>query len=109
LTRIPRGGRYYIKVPQGIPLLTRIWRVVTWPFAVRAAAKELREAHEALQERYGELESARAKLDRQAARLRTAHAINDLIHHDLDLKRTLHAIARALVEEASFQGAKIQT
>ncbi len=109
LTRIPRGGRYHIKVPQGLPLLTRVWRFFTWPFAVRAAAKELREAHESLQERYEELETARAKLDRQATRLRTAHAINDLIHHDLDLERTLNAIARALVEEADFGWAAITT
>jgi len=109
LTRIPRGGRYHIKVPPGVPLLTRGARAVTWPFAVRTAAKELREAHETLQDRYEELETARAKLDRQATRLRTAHTINDLIHHDLDLERTLNTIAQALVEQADFESAHITT
>ncbi len=109
LTRIPRGGRYHIKVPQGTPALTRVWRFFTWPFAVRAAARELREAHETLQERYEELETARAKLVHQATRLRTAHTIGDLIHHDLDLERTLKTIAKALVEEAELEYAEIRT
>jgi signal transduction histidine kinase len=109
LTRIPRGGRYHIKVPQGLPLLTRVWRIFTWPFAVRTAAKELREAHESLQDRYEELETARAKLDRQARRLRTAHAINDLIHHGLDLEMRLDAITKSLVGEADFEWAEIAT
>ncbi|HEU4613546.1 MAG TPA: HAMP domain-containing sensor histidine kinase, partial [Kofleriaceae bacterium] len=107
LTRIPRGGRYHIKVPQGTPALTRVWRFFTWPFAVRAAARELREAHETLQERYEELETARAKLDTQATRLRTAHTISDLIHHDLDLERTLKRIAQAIVQEAGFEWSQI--
>jgi signal transduction histidine kinase len=62
LSRIPRGGRYHIKVPEKMPILGRLWRALLWPFTARQAARELRAAHETLLERYEELETARAKL-----------------------------------------------
>jgi len=108
LTRIPNGGRYHILVPPGTALFPRIWRFLTRPFTARTAARELREAHEALLERYEELESARMKLDRQAAQLRTAHTLNDLVLRDLDLERTLQTIVSALVDEARFTWAEIK-
>ena len=108
LSRIPRGGRMEISVPSWrVPLVKQIWRVLTWPFTVRAAARELQEAHETLVERYDEIEDARAKLDRQATQLRTAHSVNDLVQRDLDLTRVLDTVAKALVEEAGFAWAQI--
>jgi signal transduction histidine kinase len=108
LTRIPNGGRFHIKVPEGTPLLTRIWRVFTWPFTARAAARELRSAHADLRERFDELEQARLTLDVQATRLATAHTISNVIHGDLDLARTVQSITTALVEQARFSWAKIE-
>ncbi len=107
LSRLPNGGRYHIRFSSGTALIRRIWRFLTRPFAARAAARELREAHETLLERYEELESARMKLDRQAAQLRTAHTLNELVLRDLDLEHTLQTIVRALVDEAQFSWAKI--
>ena len=107
LTRIPRGGRFHITVPDHTPALTRMRRAVTWPFTVRAAARELREAHETLLDRYKQLDAAGTQLDRQATRLRTAHTVSELILGDLDLDRTLEAIARALVTEAGFAGVEL--
>jgi signal transduction histidine kinase len=107
LTRIPGGGRFHVLVPQRTPLLARLWGVLTWPFTVRAAARELKDAHETLIERYLELEDARAKLDRQATQLRTAHSVNDLVQRELDLARTLDTVAKALVDEAGFVWAEI--
>jgi signal transduction histidine kinase len=107
LTPIPRGGRLHIVVPHRTPLVARVWRVLSWPFTVRSAARELKEAHETLLERYEELEAARTKLDRQATQLRTAHTVNDLVQRDLDLARTLDTVAKALVDEAGFAGAEI--
>jgi signal transduction histidine kinase len=107
LERIPRGGRYHITVPQRIRLLARVVRAITWPFTARAAARELRDAHETLIERYLEIEDARAKLDRQATQLRTAYTVNDLVQRDLDLTRTLDTVAKALVDEAGFAWAEI--
>jgi signal transduction histidine kinase len=108
LERIPHGGRYHITIRRRTRLVTRILRTLTWPFTVRAAARELRDAHETLIERYLEIEDARAKLDRQATQLRTAHTVNDLVQRDLDLARTLDTVARALVDEADFAWAEIR-
>jgi signal transduction histidine kinase len=74
---------------------------------VRSAARELKEAHETLIERYLQIEDARTKLDRQATQLRTAHTVNDLVQRDLDLARTLDTVAKALVDEAGFAWAEI--
>jgi signal transduction histidine kinase len=108
LERIPHGGRYHITIRQRTRLVTRILRTLTWPFTVRAAARELRDAHETLIERYHEIEDAKAQLDRQATQLRTAHTVNDLVQRDLDLARTLDTVARALVEQAGFAWAEIR-
>ncbi len=107
LERLPRGGRFHITIPTRMRLLTRIRRAITWPFTVRAAAKELKAAHETLVERFEQIEAARVMLDGQATQLRTAHAVNDLIHGDLDLERTLGAVTKALVAEAGFASAEI--
>jgi signal transduction histidine kinase len=108
LTRIEQGGRFRIKVPPQKPLVSRAFRLLTWPFDARAAARELKDAHETLIERYAELEEARATLDRQAAQLRTAHTVNELVQRDIDLTSTLHTVAKALVEEAGFEWAEIR-
>lgn len=107
VTKIPQGCRYRIVVPQGAAFLTRARRALMWPFTVRAAGRELKEAHETLLQRFEELAAARIKLDRQAAQLRTAHIVSGLIHGDLDLERMLAAITRALVEEANFTSSEV--
>ena len=107
LERIPRGGRYRITVAKRIRLFARVLRAITWPFTARAAARELRDAHETLIERYLEIEEARSKLDRQATQLRTAYTVNDLVQRDLDLVRTLDTVAKALVDQAGFAWAEI--
>jgi signal transduction histidine kinase len=109
LSPIPRGGRMEIAVPTWrAPLLKRLWQLVTWPFTARAAARELKEAHETLIERFAQLEDARSKLDRQAAQLRTAHTLNELAQQNLDFGRTLETLTGALVSEAGFVWAEIK-
>lgn len=108
LERTTRGARYHVTVPQGASILTRLRRALLWPFTARAAAGELKAAHEELQQRYGELEAAQKTLDYQATKLRTAHAVSQLVHGDIDLDRTLNAIARALVEEAGFAACEVE-
>jgi signal transduction histidine kinase len=108
LERIPHGGRYHITIRERTRLVTRVLRTLTWPFTVRAAARELRDAHESLIERYHEIEDAKVQLDRQATQLRTAHTVNDLVQRHLDLTRTLDTVARALVEQAGFAWAEIR-
>jgi signal transduction histidine kinase len=109
LSRIPRGGRMEIVVPTWrVPLLKRVWRFLTWPFTARAAARELKEAHETLIDRFAQLEDARSKLDRQATQLRTAHMLNELAQRNLDFRRTLETLTSALVSEAGFVWAEIR-
>lgn len=107
LTMLPNGGRYRIVVPKRTPLLTKIRRAATWPFTAAATARELKDAHESLLERYQELENARAALDRQATHLRIANAVSSLVQRDLDLAVTVESAAAALVSEAGFSSAHI--
>lgn len=105
--RTARGALYRVVVPQGASLLTRARRLLLWPFTARHAARELKAAHEELQERYQQLDGARVTLDRQARRLRTAHKISELIQGELDIDRSMEAVARALVDEAGFASAEV--
>ena len=102
-----RLATYRVRYNRRRSALGSVLRALSWPFTARAAARELKDAHESLIERYLEIEHARARLDRQATQLRTAHAVNDLVARDLDLGRTLDAVARALVDEAGFAWAEI--
>ena len=63
LERLFNGGRFHITIPNRTPFLTRLRRIVTWPFTVRAVAGELKAAHEDLAERYQQLEQTRDELE----------------------------------------------
>lgn len=102
LTRLPNGARYRISMPKGIPVLARLRRWLTWPFTVRAAARELQSAHETLLDKYEELERAREKLDHQARLLRIAHRVNDLLLRELELERLLESLVATLTDEGGF-------
>ncbi len=107
LERIPRGGRYHITIPKRTRFLTRLRRALTWPFTVRAAARELQEAHETLRDRYAEIDAANTALDHQRALLDTAYRFGQRIYSERDPATTAIAIANALVEIAGFAGAEI--
>ncbi|MEO8548614.1 MAG: ATP-binding protein [Kofleriaceae bacterium] len=63
LSRLEHGGRMHIVLPKKKPsLLRRILGALTWPFTARAAARELKAAHEDLQDRFEELEKTRLQL-----------------------------------------------
>jgi signal transduction histidine kinase len=102
-----RVGTYRVRYKPRRGTVASLVRFLRWPLTARAAARELKDAHETLIERYLEIEDARAKLDRQATQLRTAHSVNDLVQRDLDLARTLDTVAKALVDEAGFAWAEI--
>ncbi len=108
LERIPRGARYHIKIPSRTPFLTRLRRAVTWPFTVRAAARELQEAHETLRDRYAEIDQANTALDRQRTLLDTAYRFGQRIYGEREASLTAQAIADALVEIAKFSGASVE-
>ena len=99
---------FEIEHPVGGGILGWLRRLVTWPITVRAAARELKDAHETLQARYSELDDARSVLALQATQLSVAHTISQLIHGDLDVDRTLHAMAEALVNVGAYVRAEVR-
>ncbi|OGQ82982.1 MAG: hypothetical protein A2289_03780 [Deltaproteobacteria bacterium RIFOXYA12_FULL_58_15] len=101
------GAIYDITYPSGGGALAWTWKTFSWPFAARRAARELKDANEALVRRYNELDEARITLDRQATQLKTAHSISQVIHGGLNLERTLEAIVGALVRVGGFASARI--
>jgi signal transduction histidine kinase len=107
LKEMPWGARYDIYYPKGGAWLAFLLRLITWPFTIRSAARELQEANEVLKARYDELDEARAKLALQATQLSVAHTISQLIHRDLDVDRTLQAMAEALVKAGAYVGARV--
>jgi signal transduction histidine kinase len=108
LHEMPDGARFDVTYPNGGGALAWIRRALTWPFTVRAAARELKAANEALLVRYAELDEARHVLALQATQLSVAHTISQLIHGDLDLDRTLHAMADALINVGGFVAAEVR-
>ena len=108
LERIPRGARYHIRIPKRTRFLTRLRRALTWPFTVRAAARELQEAHETLRDRYTEIDAAHQALDRQRALLDTAYRFGQRIWTERDPATTAAAVATALVDIAGFSGAAVE-
>ena len=102
-----RGAIYDIICPEGGGALSWLRRAIMWPFAARAAARELKEANEKLHERYAQLEEAREKVQHQATQLKVAYDISRLIRANLDLDSTLEAIARSLVTVAGFAAAAL--
>ncbi|HEX9103805.1 MAG TPA: ATP-binding protein, partial [Polyangia bacterium] len=105
---IENGARFDIVYPSGGGALAFVRRFFSWPFTVRAAARELKDANESLQARYEELAEARGVLALQATQLSVGHTISQLIHRDLDISRTLQAMAEALVDPGAFVGAKVK-
>ena len=108
MREIDRGAVYDIYCPEGGGALSWLRRALTWPFVVRSAARELKEANEVLHERYAQLEEARTRIEHQATQLRTAFSISEHIRSNLNLEATVDAVAECLVEEAHFAGAKVE-
>ncbi|MFO0746941.1 MAG: histidine kinase dimerization/phospho-acceptor domain-containing protein [Myxococcota bacterium] len=104
-----RGARYFIEIPKGGGVLSIVRRTLTRPFTIWSAGRELKNANDALQKRYRELEAARAVLELQATKLRTAHAVSTLVFRSLDVDRALADLAHALVELGGFAGAEVST
>ncbi len=99
-SRMHNGGRFHVVFTEGGSLLTRIRRGVTWPVTFRSAARELKEAHETLQERFNEIESARARLAQQARQLTAANQIAELALGNLSAIEAMRGVCVALVEHA---------
>ncbi len=108
LTRLPNGARFHMTVAKRRSLFGRILGVLTWPFTVRAAARELQEAHESLRDRFDELQAAQRVAERQRALLDTAYKVGQRIWSERDPATTATVIAEALVEVAHYAGAALE-
>lgn len=83
LTAIPRGGRMEITVPTWrVPLLKRVGRRLTWMSTVRAAARELKEAHETLVDAQSRMGDFASRLQ-QAEQLSTLAILTSGLAHEI--------------------------
>jgi len=102
-----RGAVYDILLPEGGGTLSWLRKKATWVVAARAAARELKGANESLFAQYAQLEQAQTRIQRQVTQLQTVFSISEVIRSNLDLNATIEAVARSLVEVASFAAAKV--
>jgi signal transduction histidine kinase len=107
LTPTERGARYTITLPLRGGVLAFFRRTLKWLFAPRAAARELDDAHTALGQRVMQLEAAGDTLSVQATQLKTALAISGVVNAELDLDKTLEAVASSLTSIARYAGARV--
>jgi signal transduction histidine kinase len=104
---LPNGVRYLVKFSAHSARLAWLRKLLTWPFTALRAGRALKEAHEGLRERYVQLDAAKQLVSRQATQLQTAYAVSQIVFADLDLSRTLEAVADAFVSIAGFAGASV--
>jgi signal transduction histidine kinase len=73
MQKIDRGAIYDIYYTEVGSVVVALRKFFTWPFDVRAAARELNEAHEVLVQRYHQLEAAKAQVQQQAEELEASY------------------------------------
>lgn len=117
-----RGARFDIRFDARKSALGGLRRAIAWPFTARAAARELKDAHEELTDRYRELEDYRDNLELKvtqrtaeltAAQAELAAALEDLkraqasrdrlfanVNHDLRTPLTLVRLAARDLDRA---------
>jgi signal transduction histidine kinase len=106
--RLARGARFHITLPTRAGVLTRLRRAITWPFTVRAAARELQDAHLTLQDRYEQLEDARTRLARRQEILDAAYQLGQGLWSELDPAAVAANVARGLSEVHGVRGARLR-
>ena len=122
-----RGARFDVRYDARKSALGGLRRAIAWPFTARAAARELKDAHEELTDRYRELEDYRDNLELKveqrtaeltAAQVELAAALADLqraqasrdrlfanVNHDLRTPLTLVRLAARDLDRAIGDGA----
>jgi signal transduction histidine kinase len=86
MREIDRGAFYDIVYPEGGGSLSWLRKAVTWPFAARIVARELKEANEALHERYAQLEQVTIQVQRQASNLKEEYRIRERMQQEFSKK-----------------------
>jgi len=105
MTTIPDGVRYVIQLPSGGGLLAGLRRIITWPFNIRSAARELKEANEQLQLRYRELEELIRERDRAELLRDALYRIAGIANSAASLNElypSIHDVIRELMPADNF-------
>jgi signal transduction histidine kinase len=108
MARTTFGARYHVQIPPGGGRFASLRRTVTWPFTVRQAGRELRDANESLIRQYREIAAAQTSLSLHTRQLSVAHRISEAMLRALDLERTLETVAASLAEVAGFAHVTIE-
>ena len=113
LEPLPHGARYRVRIPTKRTLRGRLWAALTWPFAARAVARELKAANETLVGQNEELQTANHDLenyrtnleklvDERTAQLREAQGAREKffshISHEIRTPLSLVILAAGDVE-----------
>ncbi len=104
---LERGALYDVAVPPGGGTLGKLKKALLWPFTVRAAAEELKEAHEQLLQRYEQLEQTRKDVVQKAEQLQAINLIGRELTRHVEMKDLGHAIARLATEYFQARGSAI--
>jgi len=95
---IPGGVRYVIQLPMGGGTLAWLRRLITWPFTIRAAARELKASNEQLQLRYRQLEEEIRERKRAEKLHQALYRIADIANSAATLDELYPAIHRVISE-----------
>jgi signal transduction histidine kinase len=82
MEKIERGAVYNIHYSEARGALVWLRKIITWPFAARIVARELKEANEALHERYAQLEQTNIEVQRQADQLKQEYRNKELMQQE---------------------------
>jgi signal transduction histidine kinase len=102
-----RDATYLVRLPKGGGLVARVVRGLLSPFRAREAATELRDAHEELQLRVQQLESANKVIELKKHELELISTVTAAAHASLSLQDALKAICEEVCRGLGFQYAKL--
>jgi hypothetical protein len=103
MTPIRDGMRYVIQLPPGGGVLAGLRRLITWPFNIRSAARELKAANEQLQLRYRELEELVQERNKSERLQEALYRIAGIANSAASLKELYPAIHDAIRELMSAE------
>jgi signal transduction histidine kinase len=106
-TPTPTGARFVVEFVEPRGVLVAVRKVVSWPFTVRRAGHELADAHTSLVDRYRELETARAQVEAQRARLEVAYQLGQRIWRSNDTRLIAEAAIESLRAFPTVRGVRI--
>jgi signal transduction histidine kinase len=106
-TLLPDGARFDVKFTEPRGVLPAVRRLVTRPFTMQQAAKELTDAHGSLLARYDELDRTRTEVDSQRELLDIAYHLGQQIWGLRDLRLIGEAVTSTLLAQRNVIGLRV--